>query len=127
MVCNLVTLSIPFFANYQTFAIFAPAFNIFKALQIYKEFRHMQEVKQKISPIKQRILQFANDLGISKREFYERIGVSRGTLESPTGITEDVMTKFIATYPDVSIEWLISGKGPIIKKEENNTDEKKRI
>lgn len=37
------------------------------------------------------------------------------------------MTKFIATYPDVSIEWLISGKGPIIKKEENNTDEKKEI
>ena len=49
----------------------------------------MQEKKQKISPIKSRILYFANSLGISKREFYSKIQVSRGTLESKTGITED--------------------------------------
>ena len=65
----------------------------------------MQEKEQKISPIKQRILQFADNLNISKREFYAKIGVSRGTLESKTGITEDV------TFPDVSIEWLMQGKG----------------
>lgn len=71
----------------------------------------MQEKEQKISPIKQRILQFADNLNISKREFYAKIGVSRGTLESKTGITEDVLAKFIATFPDVSIEWLMQGKG----------------
>lgn len=46
-----------------------------------------------------RILQFADNLNISKREFYAKIGVSRGTLESKTGITEDVLAKFIATFP----------------------------
>lgn len=56
-------------------------------------------------------MEFAGTLGISKREFYTQIGVSRGTLESKTGITEDVMAKFIATFPDVSLEWLIRGKG----------------
>lgn len=71
----------------------------------------MQEKEQKISPIKQRILEFAETLGISKRDFYTQIGVSRGTLESKTGITEDVMAKFIATFPDVSLEWLIRGRG----------------
>ena len=71
----------------------------------------MQEKMQKISPIKQRILQFAESLGISKREFYAKIGVSRGTLESKTGITEDVLAKFIAAYPDISIEWLLTGNG----------------
>ena len=71
----------------------------------------MQEKEQRISPIKQRILQFADNLNISKREFYAKIGVSRGTLESKTGITEDVLAKFIATFPDVSIEWLMQGKG----------------
>lgn len=75
----------------------------------------MQEEKQKFSPIKQRILSFANGLGVSKREFYEKIGVSRGTLESPTGITEDVMAKFIASFPNVSITWLINGEGPVYK------------
>lgn len=75
----------------------------------------MQEKEQKISPIKDRILKFAETLGISKREFYATISVSRGTLESKTGITEDVVAKFIAKYPDVSIEWLITGEGNMLK------------
>lgn len=75
----------------------------------------MQEKKQIISPIKQRILHFAATLGISKRDFYTKIGVSRGTLESKTGITEDVITKFFATYPEVNIEWLMTGRGDMQK------------
>ena len=75
----------------------------------------MQEKGQNISPIKQRILFFAGTLGISKRDFYSKIGVSRGTLESKTGITEDVVTKFFATYPEVSIEWLMTGEGEMLK------------
>lgn len=75
----------------------------------------MQEKEQKISPIKQRILQFADSLGISKRDFYKEIGVSRGTLEAKTGITEDVMAKFITTYPDVSTDWLVKGEGEIFR------------
>lgn len=59
-------------------------------------------------------MQFAEYLGISKRDFYKAIGVSRGTLESKTGITEDVLAKFIATYPDVSIKWLITGCGDMM-------------
>lgn len=74
----------------------------------------MQEKEQKISPIKERILIFANSLGISKREFYTKIQVSRGTLESKTGITEDVLAKFIATFPEVSIEWLLKGEGKML-------------
>lgn len=80
----------------------------------------MQAKEQNISPIKQRILEFANSLGISKRDFYTKIGVSRGTLESRTGITEDVMAKFIATYPNVSIEWLMTGEGDMIKNSKRN-------
>lgn len=64
-------------------------------------------------------MHFASTLGISKRDFYSKIGVSRGTLESGTGITEDVMAKFIATYPEVSSEWLLTGTGMMIKKEES--------
>lgn len=58
---------------------------------------------------------FAGTLGISKRDFYAKIGVSRGTLESKTGITEDVVTKFFATYPEVSVEWLMIGEGEMLK------------
>ena len=75
----------------------------------------MQAKERNISPIKQRILSFAATLGISKRDFYARIGVSRGTLESKTGITEDVITKFFAAYPQVSVEWLMTGEGNMFK------------
>lgn len=74
----------------------------------------MQGKEQNISPIKQRILLFAASLGISKRDFYTKIGVSRGTLESKTGITEDVIAKFFATYPEVNIEWLMTGRGEML-------------
>lgn len=77
----------------------------------------MQEKKQNISPVKQRILLFAESLGISKRDFYLKIGVSRGTLESKTGITEDILAKFIATYPDISIVWLLTGEGSMLRSE----------
>ena len=70
----------------------------------------MQEKLQKISPTKQRILQFVD----SKRDFYAATGISRGTLESSTGITEDTIAKVFATYPDLSPMWVVLGKGEML-------------
>ena len=75
----------------------------------------MQEKRRNISPVKDRILYYIENLSISKREFYSKTGISRGALESPTGITEDTLAKFIATYPEVSLEWLIRGEGEIVR------------
>jgi ribosomal protein L29 len=80
----------------------------------------MQENEQIKSPVKQRILSFAETLGISKRKFYATIGVSRGTLENNTGITEDIVAKFIAVYANVSIEWLFTGNGSMIREEQTS-------
>ena len=74
----------------------------------------MQEKVQKISPTKQRILQFVDTLGISKRDFCAATGISRGTLESSTGITEDTIAKVFATYPDLSPMWVVLGKGEML-------------
>ena len=79
----------------------------------------MEKKIQKKSPIKQRILQYIEILGISKREFYKKIDVSRGTLESDSGITEDIMAKFITTFEEISPEWLITGTGEMFKKNVN--------
>lgn len=70
---------------------------------------------QKISPIKQRILQFVDTLGISKRDFYAKTGISRGTLESVTGITEETVAKFVVFYPEVNTTWLLIGEGEMYK------------
>lgn len=83
-------------------------------MQRYKTFRHMQEKIQKISPIKQRILQFIDTLGISKRDFYAKTGISRGTLESGTGITEDTIAKVFATYSNLSPSWIFLNQGEML-------------
>ncbi len=82
---------------------------------ITKYFATMQEKEQNISPIKSRILYLIDNMSISKRDFYSKTGISRGTLESKTGITEDTLAKFIATYPEISLDWLILGRGEITR------------
>lgn len=74
----------------------------------------MQEKTQKVSPVKQRILYFVDSLGISKREFYQKVGISRGTLESNTGITEETITKLLAIYANISPVWLLTGNGEML-------------
>lgn len=61
---------------------------------------------------------------ISKRDFYAKSGISRGTLESNTGITEEIMAKVIANHPELSLKWLIKGEGSMI--EEIQEHEKKQ-
>lgn len=75
----------------------------------------MQERIQNNSPIKQRILYFVDTLGISKRDFYTKTGISRGTLESNTGITEETIAKLIAIYPNINSSWLLIGEGEVLK------------
>jgi hypothetical protein len=84
------------------------------------DFANNQEKMQEISPIKQRILLFVDSLKVSKRKFYEKTGISRGTLESKTGITEDIMAKFIATYPNINLYWLIKGDGEMVIDQSNS-------
>lgn len=80
-----------------------------------KDFVTCNRKMQKISPIKERILKFADTLDISKREFYKKTGISRGTLESSTGITEETLAKFIATFKELSLEWILTGEGPMLR------------
>ncbi|WP_438712650.1 hypothetical protein ACSTS3_10500 [Aquimarina muelleri] len=64
-----------------------------------------------MSCIKSRMLEFIESKGISKYKFYKETGMTRGVLESKSGITEDNITKFIAYYPNVNLDWLIRGIG----------------
>ena len=74
----------------------------------------MHEKIQKFSPIKKRILQFVDYLNISKREFYAKTGISRGTLDNNSGITEDILTKIFANFSEISPLWLITGEGSML-------------
>lgn len=64
-----------------------------------------------MSHIKTRMIEFIEFKGISKYKFYKETRMTRGVLESSSGITEDNIAKFIAYYPDVNLDWLIRGIG----------------
>lgn len=75
---------------------------------------------QNNSPIKSRILQFIDTHCSSKREFYAKTGISRGTLESKTGISEDTFTKIFATYHELSPTWVLVGEGAMLLSDVTN-------
>lgn len=77
----------------------------------------MQENTQEKSPIKQRILLFLAQKQVTQYEFYKNTGVTRGVLSQNNGISEDNISRFLAYFPDVNIEWLMTGRGEMFTDE----------
>ena len=75
----------------------------------------MQEKQQEKSPIKQNILLYLANKGVTPYEFYKVSGVTRGILQQSNGISEDNIARFLAYAPDVNTEWLLTGKGDMLK------------
>ena len=67
------------------------------------------------SPIKARILTHLRKIGISKYKFYKNTGITRGVLDAPSGISEENIAKYIAYYAEINPEWLLTGKGPMLR------------
>ena len=80
----------------------------------------MKENTREISIFKERILQYSNKQGISKYEIYQNTGISNGVFSQKGGLSEDNLLKFLSHYTDISLEWLFTGKGPMLRDEKNN-------
>ena len=80
----------------------------------------MQEKNREVSILKSRIIQFLDLKEETKSSFYKKTGISNGLLSQPGGISEDNLLKFLNTYHDVSIVWLLFGKGSPIKSNDNS-------
>ena len=75
----------------------------------------MQGKQQEKSLIKQNILLYLAHKGISQYEFYKESGTTRGILQQNNGISEDNIARFLAYAPDVNTDWLLTGKGDMLK------------
>lgn len=67
---------------------------------------------------KQRILQFIEFKRISKTVFFQSTGIKRGLLDSDkinSTVSDVVIAKILVTYPDLNIEWLLTGQGQMLK------------
>lgn len=64
-----------------------------------------------MSKIKNRLLQLIEIRGISKREFCRQIDVSHTYLNGDSEIGSDKLEVIISVFPELSLEWLITGEG----------------
>ncbi len=60
-------------------------------------------------------MQYLESKGITKYSFYKETGITRGILDQNNGISEENLTRFLAYYPDVNPEWIITGSGEMLK------------
>lgn len=63
-----------------------------------------------------RIIEYLEYKGISKYKFYKETGLSNGFLDKKGSIGADKCEIIYSHYPDLNLEWLITGKGEKLKK-----------
>jgi repressor LexA len=72
----------------------------------------------KFATTKQRIIQYLEFKEISVKNFLEITEIKRGFLDSDkleSTVSDIFMTKIIANFTDINLEWLLTGKGEMLK------------
>ncbi|WP_172917148.1 S24 family peptidase [Capnocytophaga canis] len=77
---------------------------------------------REFSVLKERILYFLDFKGISKYEFYQKTGASNGILSQKSGLSEENTLRFLSAYPEVNAEWLLTGRGNMLKSDNENKE-----
>ena len=76
----------------------------------------------------QRIQQYIENKGISKYKFYQQSGLSNGALDKGENIGSDKCEKILYAFPDLNSDWLLTGRGSMLKNNEpESVDNKEDI
>lgn len=67
---------------------------------------------------KDRVLKFIELKGLSKNQYCLVAGLSNGFLDKVENIGSDKIESIISKYPELSLEWLITGKGEMLRTEQ---------
>lgn len=62
----------------------------------------------------ERIVQFVDYKGISKRNFYKETGLSNGFLDKNKDVRSGAVVKILQVYPEVNPLWLLLGQKPML-------------
>jgi phage repressor protein C with HTH and peptisase S24 domain len=74
--------------------------------------------------IKERVLQITDLKGISKEKFFNELGVTYGNFKGKAkekALSSDVLAKIVSINPDINPEWLLTGKGDMLKEDNYRT------
>ncbi|WP_372640226.1 helix-turn-helix transcriptional regulator [Ancylomarina sp.] len=64
--------------------------------------------------IRSRIIEYIDSKDISKYKFYKETKLSNGFLDKEGSIRSDICEKISYQYPDLNLNWLLTGKGEMI-------------
>lgn len=68
--------------------------------------------------IKKRIIELIEYKKVKKEKFFSDMGVTSANFRgkaSETPVNSDIIANIFAIFPDVNLEWLITGKGEMLK------------
>lgn len=65
--------------------------------------------------LKEKLQQYIDSKDINTSEFERSIGVSKSYWRNTKNISADVLLEIVKKYPELNIEWLITGKGSMLK------------
>lgn len=76
-----------------------------------------------MKPLKDRLIEFIDFKGMSKRAFLLSCGFSESYLNNISkGISYESIDKIKSKYPELSMPWLVLGEGEMLVKEKNATE-----
>lgn len=70
--------------------------------------------------IKDRINEFRESQNISVQAFERKLGISNGSWDSAGTISEKVLIKFLAQFPELNSRWILKGQGSMFETENDN-------
>lgn len=68
--------------------------------------------------IKDRVLLISENKGVTKNNFFKELGLSYANfkgIQKKSALNSDAIDKILSKYNDVSVEWLVTGKGSMLK------------
>jgi len=74
-----------------------------------------EDNEKRFSVLKSRIRHFAKIRNISMREIYDKSGISVGTFSNSSSLSEEALFKMLSCFEELDANWLITGKGDMIK------------
>lgn len=75
-------------------------------------------MEDKSTNIKERVLQIAEIKGVAKETFFKGIGMTYGNFKGKskeTPLNSNAIEVISSMYPDIDLEWLLTGKGNMLK------------
>jgi hypothetical protein len=76
---------------------------------------------EKTSNIKERVLQITEIKNIAKEKFFSDLGVSYGNFKGKSkksDVGSAIIAEITTKFPDISPEWLLTGRGSMLKEED---------